>query len=219
MTERDQQIIQLTDRYRIGTNAAYHSVVFDGQSMNAVTKVTARMCREGWLQRYRLIPPEDYFTLGPKAVRHFGYSSRRTEPLGPQALPIDFAVLLFATHGGRTRLIRSELDDLLPWLPDSLCHAPYCRTSGGLLEMVRVDLGGSPNHIAKKAARDCSKRIEIPEFAELIEAQKFQLVVLTTTTAKARLIRQAMEGLSWQCNIRLHIATIPRLTFLHLRNQ
>ena len=84
--------------------------------------------------------------------------------------------------------------------------------------MVRVDLGGSPNHIAKKAARDCSKRIEIPEFAELIEAQKFQLVVLTTTTAKARLIRQAMEGLSWQCNIRLHIATIPRLTFLHLRN-
>ena len=105
MTDRDQQIIRHTDRYRIGTNAAYHSLVFDGQSLNAVTKVTARMCREGWLQRYRLVPPEDYFTLGPKAVRHLGYSLKRTEPLGPQALPIDYAVLLFATHGGRTRLL------------------------------------------------------------------------------------------------------------------
>jgi hypothetical protein len=87
------------------------------------------------------------------------------------------------------------------------------------LELVRVDLGGSPNHVAKKTARDCSRRIDIPEFRKLVDDQRFQLVVLTTTTAKARLIRQAMEGLSWESNLRLHIATISRLTFLHLRNQ
>jgi len=219
MTDRDQQIIQLVDRYRIATNAVIRSMVFEQQSLNAVTKVTARMCRQGWLQRYPLIPPEHYFTLGPLAVRQFGHSARRTEPLGPQALPIDYAVLLYAIHGDRTRLLRTELNEIAPWLPDELCHAPFCRTSGGGLELVRVDLGGSPYHVARKAARDCSRRIDIPEFRNLIDEKRVQLVVLTTTTAKARLIRQAMEGLSWESNLRLHIATISRLTFLHLRNQ
>ena len=218
MTERDQQIIQIVDRYRIATNTVIRTMAFEQQTLNAVTKVTARMCRQGWLQRYPLIPPEDYFTLGPLAVRQFGYSARRTEPLGPQALPIDYAVLLYATHGERTRLLRTELNELTPWLPDELCRAPFCRTSAGLLELVRVDLGGSPYHVAKKAARDCSRRIDIPEFRDLIDKEHFQLVVLTTTTAKARLIRQAMEGLSWESNLRLHIATISRLTFLQLRN-
>lgn len=219
MTDRDQQIIQLTDRYRIGTNSAYQRIVFGQQSLNAVSKVTARMCRQGWLQRYPLIPPEDYFTLGPMAVRQFGYSSRRTEPLGPQALPIDYAVLLYATYGDRTRLLPAELHELVPWLPDELCHAPFCRTSGGVLELIRVDLGGSPQHVARKTARDCSRRLEVSEFRQLVDDKKVQLVVLTTTTAKARLIRQAIEGLSWETNIRLHIATISRLTFVHLRNQ
>ena len=219
MTDRDQKIIQLTDRYRIGTNSAYRRMAFAKQSLNAVTKVTARMCRQGWLQRYSLIPPEDYFTLGPLAVRQFGYSSRRTEPLGPQALPIDYAVLLYATHGERMRLLPVELKKLAPWLPDELSHAPFCRTAGGVLEMIRVDLGGSPQHVARKTASDCSKRLELPEFKQLVNAQKFQLVVLTTTAAKARLIRQAIEALSWQGDVRLHLATIPRLTFLHLRQQ
>ena len=219
MTERDQQIIQLTDRYRIATNAAIRKLVFEEQSLNAVTKVTARMCQQGWLQRYPLIPPEDYFTLGPLAIRQCGYPPRRMEPLGPQALPIDYAVLLYAMHGDRTRLLRNELNEIAPWLTEDLCHAPYCQTSKGLLELIRVDLGGSPNHVARKTASDCSRRMNVPEFRQLVKEQRFQIVVLTTTTAKARLIRQAMEGLSWESSLRLHIATISRLTFLHLRNQ
>ncbi len=219
MTDRDQSIVQMTDRYRIGTNAAYRRLIFAEQSLNAVTKVTARMCRQGWLQRYPLIPPEDYFTLGPQAVRQFGYAPRRTEPLGPQALPIDYAVLLYATHGERSRLMTSELTELAPWLPAELLHTPYCRTAGGVLELIRVDLGGSPQHVARKAAVDCSRRLEIPEFQQLVDQQRFQLVVLTTTASKARLIRQAIEDLSWQFNVRLHLTVIPRLTLLHLRQQ
>ncbi len=217
MTDRDQDIVQLTDRYRIGTNAAYRRLIFAEQSLNAVAKVTARLCRQGWLQRYPLIPPEDYFTLGPQAVRQFGYAPRRTEPLGPQALPIDYAVLLYATHGERSRLVATELAESTPWLPAELLHAPYCRTSGGVLELIRVDLGGTPQHVAKKAAVDCSRRLEIPEFQLLVDQQRFQLVVLTTTSSKARLIRQAIADLSWEFNARLHLAVIPRLTLLHLR--
>ena len=219
MPDRDEKIVQLTDRYIMGTNAAFHRLIFHGQSLNAVTKVTARMCRQGWLCRYPLIPPEDYFTLGPVAVRQLGHSLRRSEPLGPQALPIDYAVLLYATHGDRIRLHVTELQSQVPWLPDELTYVPYCRTSGGVLELIRVDLGGTPQHIAKKAATDCSRRLEIPEFRQLVDSDRFQMVVLTTTSSKARLIRQAIEGLAWESRTRLHLATISRLTLLHLRHQ
>ena len=219
MSNRDEKIIQFTDRYRLATNAAFQRLIFDGQSLNAVSKVTARLCRQGWLCRYPLIPPEDYFTLGPAAVRQLGHSLRRSEPLGPQALPIDYAVLLYATHGDRMRLHVAELQASAPWLPDEFTYVPYCRTSGGILELIRVDLGGSPQHIAKKAATDCSRRLELPEFRQLVDDDKFQLVVLTTTSSKARLIRQAIEGLAWETRTRLHLATISRLTLLHLRHQ
>lgn len=218
MNDRDQTIIDMTNRYRLGTNAAYRQLAFDGQSMNAVTKVTARLCRQGLLSRYPLVPPEDYFTLGPRSAKQLGVSPKRTEPLGPQALPIDYAVLLYATHGGRTRLISDELRQAATWMPEELTHAPHCRTSTGILELVRVDLGGSPLHVAKKAATDCSRRMEVPEFRQLVTSSRFQLVVLTTTSSKARLIRQAVESMQWQHDIRLHLAMIPRLTQLQLRS-
>lgn len=218
MPDRDQTIIDLTNRYRIGTNAAFKQLAFEGQSMNAVTKVTARLCRQGMLQRYPLIPPEDYFTLGPRSAKQLGHSMRRTEPLGPQALPIDYAVLLYATNGDRTRLIPEELKQAATWMPSELTHAPYCKTSKGILELIRVDLGGTPQHVAKKSAADCSRRMEVPEFRQLIENDRFQFVVLTTTSSKARLIRQAIESMSWEHRVRLHLAMIPRLTQLQLRN-
>lgn len=217
MQKRDEEILRLTDRFRLGTNLAYRQVLFHDQSLNAVTKVTARMCRQGWLRRYPLIPPEDYFTLGPAAVRDLGYANRRCEPLGSQALPTDYAVLLYGSHGQRTRLMRAELSESLPWLPDEMTHAPYCRGNSGVLELIRVDLGGSPQHVAKKAAADCSARWDFDEFRKLVEQQRFQMVILTTTPSKARLIRQAVEAASWNDRVRLHLAIIPRLTLLQLR--
>lgn len=219
MRERDEQILQLTDRFRLGTNLAYRQVIFGDQSLNAVTKVTARLCQHGWLRRYPLIPPEDYFTLGPAAVRNLGYASRRSEPLGSQSLPIDYAVLLYGTHGQRSRLLKTELSESFPWLSEELTHAPYCRSNGGMLELIRVDLGGSPQHVAKKAAADCSARWEIDEFRVLVDQQRFQMVILTTTPSKARLIRQAVEAAAWNDRVRLHLAIIPRLTLLQLRQQ
>lgn len=219
MPHRDEQIVSFTERYRLGTNQAYLRAITPDISLNAVSKVTARLCRQGLLSRYPLIPPEDYFTPGPVACRRLGLPLRRTEPLGPQALPMDYAVLLYCTHGQRTRLTRTELDSKTPWLPDELLHAPYTQTAAGLMELVRVDLGGSPMHVAKKAATDCARRMEIPEFCQLVEKDQFQLVVLTTTQSKARLIRQAMESLARNDKARFHLATIPRLSFLHLRQQ
>ena len=112
----------------------------------------------------------------------------------------------------------SELEETIPWLPRNLKHSPYCIGRDNVLELVRVDLGGSARNIAKKLSADCSKRFEIREFRDLITNSQFQLVVLTTTNAKARLIRQAIQSLTWTQGIRLHLAMIPNLAQLHFRN-
>ena len=217
MTERDKKIIELTQRYRLGTNATFQAMAFDGQSLNAVSKVTARLCKQRLLARYPLFPPQDYFSLGTKATQMLGLPVSRSLPLGPQALPMDYAVLLYAASGERKRLMASELEESVSWLPGNLRHSPYCIGRENILELVRVDLGGSARNIAKKLSADCSKRLEISEFRSLIANSKFQLVVLTTTNAKARLIRQAIQSLTWAQGVRLHLAMIPNLTQLHFR--
>ena len=60
--------------------------------------------------------------------------------------------------------------------------------------------------------------MEVSEIRQLVSHDKFQLVVLTTTSSKARLIRQAIESMPWEHDIRLHLAMMPRLTLLQLRN-
>ena len=192
-------------------------MAFEGQSLNAVSKVTARLCKQRLLSRYPLFPPQDYFVLGAKSIQILGLPASRTLPLGPQALPMDYAVLLYAANGNKQRLTVSELRKSASWLPDNLRRSPYCIGIDNLLELVRVDLGGSARNIAKKLSADCSKRLEIPEFKQLINNGLFQLVVLTTTNAKARLIRQAIDSLTWTKGIRLHLAMIPDLAQLHFR--
>lgn len=217
--KRDKAILDHILRYRLTTNAVLHRTLFPEQSMNAVTKVTARLCQRGLLRRYPLVPPETYFTAGPEAVRQFGVPSRRTEPLGPQALPIDYAVLIYATHGKHScrRMTSDELAAYMSWLPDELTRTPYCVGDGGRLDLIRVDLGGSPQHVARKAAADVSARLSIPELAELAATDMFQLVILTTTDDKARLISSAFESLGWSDTVRIHLAAVSRLSFLQLR--
>ena len=47
--KRDRAILDHILRYRLTTNAVLHRTLFPEQSMNAVTKVTARLCQRGLL--------------------------------------------------------------------------------------------------------------------------------------------------------------------------
>ena len=81
MKERDLKILELTVRYRLGTNFTFREMVFNGQSLNAVSKVTARLCKQNYLARYPLFPPQDYFILGRRSIQLFGLSNGRALPL------------------------------------------------------------------------------------------------------------------------------------------
>ena len=80
--ERDQSCVDFVIRYKLATNQVLASQLLAGRSVNAVAKVTARLCKAQILSRYMLIPPETYFRLGTRAIACLGLSARLAEPLG-----------------------------------------------------------------------------------------------------------------------------------------
>lgn len=217
---RDTHIVNFVIRYRLATNKAIRSRLLVGRSPNAVAKVTARLCTIGLLTRYMLIPPERYFRLGLKAIRALGLSPRNAEPLGPQSLPVDYATLVYAiqSESPKRRLSPLELNEYLPWLPEELRQSPYCLDADHRLDLIRVDLGGSPQHVARKVAAAAHDRLDIPELAELAARSQFQIAVLTTSAQKANYIAKALNDMDCADAVRIHLAVIPQLSLLLLRS-
>ncbi|HBE71967.1 MAG TPA: hypothetical protein DDW52_27830 [Planctomycetaceae bacterium] len=216
---RDLAIVEFVRRYRLATNRIIASQLLPGRSLNAVAKVTARLCKAQILNRYIFIPPETYFRLGAHAIGSLGLSSRLSESLGPQSLPTDYATLVYATSdtARRRRLTSDEVVEYMPWLPEELSQSPYCVDAKGQLELVRVDLGGSPQHVARKTTQASHDRLDVPQVAELAAASRFRVVVLTTSKEKSKAISTALVACGCTDAVRVHIAVIPRLSFLLLR--
>lgn len=216
---RDAAFVNFTIRYRMGTNKAYGKQLLPDISRNAVAKVTARLCEAGLLTRLPLVLPEHYFRLGPKSVSVLGLSPRHCEPLGPQSLPVDYATLIYATQSEtpKRRLSPLDLDQYAPWLPEDMRASPYCVAADGRLDLVRVDLGGSPQHVARKVAATANQRLSIPELADLATRSKFQIAVLTTSAQKANYIAKALKTTDCMDAIRIHLTVIPQLSLLLLR--
>ncbi len=216
---RDLSLVEFVRRYRLATNRVIGSQLLPGRSLNAVAKVTARLCATKVYSRYVLVPPETYFRLGSHAISSLGLPARLSEPLGPQSLPTDYATLIYATSGNarRRRLIADEVTEYMPWLPRELSQSPYCVDAKGQLELVRVDLGGSPQHVARKTTQAAHDRLDVPQISELAAATRFQVVVLTTSEEKSKAISRALLACGCTDVVRVHIAVIPRLSFLLLR--
>ena len=216
LSERDGQILAHVARNRITTCEVLHRHYFPQQQPNAVTKVTLRLCAGGYLRSFPLYHPRTYFTLGPSGAQHFGLPEGRCRPLGPQSLPVEYGVLSFATRGNRLhrRLIRREIEDFCPGLPDGLYDQPHCLNDGHsseLLEIIRVDLGGRPDHVARKCHADMHLRNDVEGFRALLKAERAVLVIVTGTTVKAASIRDALDNHVWPAGLQFRLAVIPDL--------
>lgn len=219
LTQRDQRIMQHISRYRITTNEVLSRTVLEESSPNAIVKVTRRLCRLGYLRKFPLMHPQCYFTPGDRAVRELGIPSHRTQPLGPQSLPTEFAVLAFALLGKseHRRLTVAEMRERYSWMSDALAESAHClSTESGreILESIRVDLGAAADHIARKCDADLQVRVAIKEFYPLIARKRFRAVVLTATTEKAAAIERSLSDHVWPKGYAFHLAVVPEL--LHL---
>ena len=215
-SDRDRLILEHVTRYRLTTLEAIRRVVLRGLSRNAVSKIVNRLCDAGLLRKLPLLYPMNYFVLGALAVRSFGIGVHRAEPLGPQSLPQEFALLAFATLGTHQhlRLNVAEVKRRYPWLPLSFAAAPHCLDEANVLELVRVDLGGPAGHVARKCLEDLTERCRVPEFLTLVAAGQFRLVIITATTEKVAAIRRSFKHHLWPPGLLVHFSVVPQLLSL-----
>lgn len=220
LTARDRQILEHVARYRMTTIQALRHAVAPGISLNAVGKVANRLCSVNLLAKYPLAHPTQYFVLGSLGAKLLGIGVHRTTPLGPQSLPLEYAVLLHSVVGKRARyrLITNELLERWPWLPPQLARAPHCLDSNAeVIELVRVDLGGPADHVARRAVRDVTLRRRLPQFLPAVAQGQFRLVLITAAKSKAQAIRLALEHHDWPAGLQLHFSVVSQLLCLHTR--
>lgn len=216
LTARDREIIEHVVNNRISTNEAIQKLFFDETHASSVTRATAKLCGTGWLAAFPLIYPSKYFIPGKLAAAAYGLPIGRTYPLGPQSLPTEYALLeyIVANSPHVMRLTAEQLQKRLAWYAPEWMLAPHClrhRAEGSVLELVRVDLGGPADHIARKCRRDIGLRQRAVEFMPLLARQEFCQVIITGSTQKAAAIQQAIEQHRWPEKLTFRIAVFVSL--------
>lgn len=215
ISKRDLSIIKHAARYRLTTKETLHRLFFDANAPNAVTKVVNRLCDENWLSKFPLLYPRQYFVPGKRAVHSLGLPLARSLPMGPQSLPTDFAILAYAmSEKGVRRITTKELVTHFPWYRAEWTFSPHLLRASketSTLEIVRIDLGGPADHVARKCYSDVFTRHESKEFRDAIREQRIRLVVITATTDKASAIQLALQGHAWPPGLGLHLSVIPDL--------
>jgi hypothetical protein len=215
LTDRDCAILEHVARYRTTLYAVLRRLFFAGMKANAAVKVISRLIRLGYLQKARILSGRLAIVLSTKATQLLGTPRSRAALPGAQSLPIDLAVLLFAAtpSGNRQRLMTHELRATYPWMTRSFLAVPHChdlaKPEAPILELIRVDLGGKPDHIARKCDSDIRRRLRIPQFHALLDERGFRLVIVTPTVEKARSIREALDRHSWPDGLFINFAILP----------
>ncbi len=217
--KRDRHIIGDVVRYRLTTNEFIHQRYMSHAQPNAVVKVTGRLVRQGWLAAYPLLDRQQYYVPGSKLVKLHGLPISRARPLGPQSLAGLYAVAKYCNTGGIRGELATEGELLVafPWLTKSMLNSPQLiEPADGqvTLRLMRVDLGGTPEHVCKKCIQDVASRQAQSDFNQLVSAKRFVLVVLTATAAKQGLVQKAIAKRQWPKGMRFHVFVVPELAQL-----
>lgn len=222
--ERDHLILQHVARHRLTTHEVLRRLFAPQLKLNAMVKVTSRLCRLQMLQRFPLGHPQSYFTLTAKACRRIGVASSRSLPLGPQSLPSELAALFYCACGSRyhQRLVNYEIHEHFPWFPVGSQHFICCidrmEMQMPVMEWIRPDLGGPSHHVVRKTLRKVNTWVESPTFAAALRLHHFRVVFLTATARKLHSIQLAIHAHEWPQDTLIHLAVIPELLQLAGRN-
>lgn len=215
LSGRDREILEHVVRYRLTTKETLHRLFFNDNEPNAAIKVANRLCDEGWLRKLPLLYPRQYLVAGARTVQSFGVPTARSLPLGPQALPTEYAVLHYATSDEKVeRLKRHEVSARFDWYRAEWAAAAHCvrvTETATVLELVRVDLGGPADHVARKCVADFETRNHSPEFQHAVNKTLFRLVLITATADKAAATQLSLHGHLWPDGLSFHLAVIPEL--------
>ncbi len=199
---RDNDILRHTNRMGMTTPQVLHRMFMPTKTINAVSQVTTRLVKDGYLARHRLWHKTVYYTLGNRSVRLLGAPRSKSLPRGEQALPIDLGTLAFCCLGEtiRRRLLPSEVLAAYPWFPQQYLGCPMCFvTDGGVkrLALIHVEMSDYPDHVLRKHQKQIHCFREQSEFAALIDAEQFMLVTITTTPERREALIAEFDQDPW----------------------
>jgi hypothetical protein len=217
LSPRDRQILEHVHRHRLTTVAVLRHRLLGGLSTNAIAKITRRLCRANYLQSFVLCHPTRYFVIGDVGAQVMGVGRHRVEPLGPQSLPQEYGALIYATFSkqSRLRLTKQEIRQHCPWMPRRMFEATFCSNLvSKTLELIRVDLGGPVDHVARKCVADINELRCSPQFQPFLSESQFRLVVITATREKSISLRQALDRHDWPTGLAIHFSILPELLTL-----
>lgn len=192
LQDRDYELLEHLMRYRVTTRDVLHRLFFSDSEPNAVLKVTSRLTDSEYLARHPLVGTNVYFTLGIKGTRVFGIAAKHSQPLGLQSLFIQMGMLEYCCREktNRKRLRVSEIQEDHPGLLqrglESSNYVVDADAAESVLQFVRIDGGGTADHVLRKLHQDLSDRQKNPLCNALIQRNRFRLVCVTYSQDKAK---------------------------------
>lgn len=218
---RDDEILDHVMRYRITTPAVLHRLFFDDSDRNAVTKVTSRLCQQGYLASYELYGSNVYFALGKNGARWKGLRATLVKPLGRQALYREFGVLAFCclqpTLRERQRfseIARNQPQIIAPHIDSSHYYVDHDE-SGSLTRLgcIWVEAGGSADHVVRIVRQKIVEpRQAVPALRQAIQQGGFVVAIVTYHEEKRQQIIHALKSL--QTTVHFRIEVVPELRLL-----
>ena len=114
--------------------------------------------------------------------------------------------------GYEASVARSRSETPLSVDAPALTAAPHCldesQPNTPCLELIRVDLGGSADHVVRKCTHDIERRFTLAPFQQIFRTQQFRLVVITGTAPKAAAIRASVANQHWPEGLAVHLSVV-----------
>lgn len=218
LTKRDFELLELVWRYRVATVRSLHQLMFPDVNESAVTKVTRRMVRRGWLLKQLLGPRLCYFSLSAKAAALFKHVSfTLSKPIPPHDVIRAYGLLEYCCMAKfhRSRLTFKELREQYPALIcrnmnsnsyfwDKGYQPPICG-------IACIDLGLQVAQFVEGCRKDWEGRMAHSAFRKYVNQNGFCLVLVTSAAERASVLQQQVDRYEWPEYLRLKVEVVPQM--------
>lgn len=194
---RDLAIIADVVRERLTTLDVVRERHFRDASLDAARKVLDRLVEDRWLRRIPLHGKTRCYILSFVATYRLKLHRVKAKVPGLSALCRAYGLVCYAQLSKSRRLTHSEWAENFP----ELHHADVPANSyfledgvdGPRIVFAHVDTGQDARDAVARVRKVVTRRYALPAFAELIQAGRFEVVVLTPTDGKKRAIEAVLE--------------------------
>lgn len=215
LQDRDYEILDHVNLYRMTTREILHALFFEDSELNAATKVTSRLCKDGYLERYPFFGTSSYYGLGKRGARIFGVRQKLVKPMGPQSLYMGFATLgfCFKKIAARRRLSVAEIRRSFPQLlvkgMSSSCYVREETEGSARVLALSIDGSASTDYVIRKSRQMIADRSRVPVFAALMEQARFALAIVTYHPEREAVLAAMVKKEKLPCEV--FVEAVPAL--------